>query len=552
MLSVANNILLTVVFINFILGFAVLRRNWKNPTNLAYLLLTFSIILWAISLFFFRAANSIDNILIIGKIVYTIPPFIPFFFLLFVYSLVGSKISLLKLAVFLLLPTILISVISLETSLVIAGAVIERGINQLHFGSFYFLYLSYLTLYFLIGFITLFKRYRTENNLIKKAQYRLILIGVTTAIVVGLFANGYFLTTFAFQYNWVGPIGTVFMVTLFAYAIVQYRLFNIKVISVQIFGGALAGVLLVKLLSSQGPSDFTFNSIIFIGAVVITILLIRGVLKEVETREKIQELAGKLEAANAELRQLDKAKSEFIDIASHQLRTPLSIMKGYLSMLNEGTFGKLSIKLKDPLNKIYISNERLITLVADLLDLSRIERKKLQYSFEHMQVSNVIHSIVIDFKQTARQKGLALHWRKPKKLPLVYADPQKLRQVFLNIIDNAVKYTNKGSIDISLKQDGDFIVFSAKDTGIGLTEKEAQRLFQKFVRGEEMKRAKTQGMGLGMYVAKLIIQDHRGAIWAESPGKGKGSIFFVRLPIAKSENKEDENEKQMEEFIKNI
>ncbi|MBL7155034.1 MAG: GAF domain-containing protein [Candidatus Portnoybacteria bacterium] len=238
-----------------------------------------------------------------------------------------------------------------------------------------------------------------------------------------------------------------------------------------------------------------------------------------------------LREANIRLEQLDKAKSEFISLASHQLRTPLSIIKGYISMILEGTWGETNKKQKEHLEKVYLSNERLIKLVEDLLTVSRIESGRLDFNFQPLALDNLTESMVKEFSQMSAKKGLYLKYLKPEKpLPLVKVDSLKIRQVIQNLIENAIHYTKKGGATILLKAEKNKVRFSIQDTGIGISSEEQVTLFEKFSRGKEVTKMHTEGAGLGLYLAAKLIDAHQGKIWVESQGKGKGSTFYFELP----------------------
>ena len=241
-----------------------------------------------------------------------------------------------------------------------------------------------------------------------------------------------------------------------------------------------------------------------------------------------------LREANIRLEQLDKAKSEFISLASHQLRTPLSIIKGYISMFLEGAWGETTKKQKEHLEKVYTSNERLIKLVEDLLTVSRIESGRLEFDFQLLDLANLTESIIKDFSQIAAKKELYLKYLKPARLlPKVKADSLKIRQVIQNLIDNALHYTEKGGATIQLKTEGNRVVFSIEDTGIGISSEERVTLFEKFSRGKGVTKMHTEGTGLGLYLAAKLVEAHQGRIWIESEGKGKGSVFYFELPVNK-------------------
>ncbi len=241
-----------------------------------------------------------------------------------------------------------------------------------------------------------------------------------------------------------------------------------------------------------------------------------------------------LRDANVRLQQLDTAKTEFISLASHQLRTPLTIIKGYISMMVEGTWGKVPSKQAEQLDKVYKSNDRLINLVEDLLTVSRIESGRLEFEWEMISLEEMVESAVTEFSQVAKEKNLYLKLNKPEKpLPKIKIDSLKIRQVVQNLIDNALHYTKKGGITINLEEDKKKIRFSIKDTGIGISAKEKVTLFEKFSRGKEVGKMHTEGTGLGLYLGAKMINAHDGKIWVESEGKGKGSTFFFELPVGR-------------------
>jgi signal transduction histidine kinase len=252
---------------------------------------------------------------------------------------------------------------------------------------------------------------------------------------------------------------------------------------------------------------------------------------ETQVKERTKELT----IANSRLRELDRMKSEFVSIASHQLRTPLTATKGYISMLLEGSYGDLSRNVHDTLSKVYASNERLVRIVNDLLDISRIERGKFQYTFRKISLPDLLESAVKELTIAAAIQKLSIQWKMPANPErfMVSADEEKLRQTFLNILDNAIKYTLKGHIEIKITQDTQpgYIRVSIKDTGIGISIADQKKLFERFVRGKGGSHVSASGSGIGLYIAKKIVDDHHGRIWAESEGLGKGSTFIVTLPM---------------------
>lgn len=250
--------------------------------------------------------------------------------------------------------------------------------------------------------------------------------------------------------------------------------------------------------------------------------------------EEVKKATSDLRRANERLKKLDAAKSEFISIASHQLRTPLTVIKGYISMMAEGSFGKISPKIKDSLEKVYESNERLISLVENLLNISRIESGRLKFSYKTIQLEDMIESVCEELYSKANEKSLKLEFKRLKNnLPTVTIDTEKVRQVVMNLIDNSIKYTPKGKVTVTLKKQDDQLLFCVADKGLGISAEDIPTLFKKFARGSGAKLEHTEGTGLGLFVARQMIEAHKGKVWAESPGEGKGSKFCFLLPYDK-------------------
>jgi len=248
--------------------------------------------------------------------------------------------------------------------------------------------------------------------------------------------------------------------------------------------------------------------------------------------QKVEEQTKEIRKAYEELKVLDKAKSEFISMASHQLRTPLSAIKGYISMLVEGSYGQVSEKAREKLKNVFQSNERLIKIVNSLLDISKIELGKMELKKVPTQLEDLIQSSFEELKIEVEKKKLKFIFKKPKTpLPKIEIDSLKIRQVILNLIDNAIRYTQKGEIEITAEKTDSAIQISVRDTGEGLTKEEQRDIFEGFTRGSAGIAYFIEGAGLGLYVAKKFLELHQGKIWVESQGKGKGSTFYAGLPI---------------------
>jgi len=249
--------------------------------------------------------------------------------------------------------------------------------------------------------------------------------------------------------------------------------------------------------------------------------------------QKLKDQTVELQDANAHLKQLDTAKSEFLSIASHQLRTPVSALKGYLSMMLEGDFGTVEPKQRQVLADLFESAARLARLINIFLNVSRIESGRFKLDKTMTDVNALVDSVMKELSGQAVSKGITITFVRDQKLPQLYADSDKIREVVLNIVDNAIKYTPHGKIDIKTFKENGAIHFTSTDTGIGIRPEEANSLFRKFVRGTGIAQVNTQGSGLGLYIAHRVVSEHGGRIWVESKGLGEGSTFHFTVPIVK-------------------
>lgn len=255
-------------------------------------------------------------------------------------------------------------------------------------------------------------------------------------------------------------------------------------------------------------------------------------LELVNLNKEIARLNGELQGANEKLKGLDKLKSEFLSLASHQIRSPLTAIKGYSSMVVAGDFGPIGDKAKEAVDRIFKSSQSLTLMVEDFLNVSKIEQGGMKYEKVNFDFAAVAKTMAGDLLVTAEGKGLKMTYTQDEGNHTVFGDREKIRQVVLNFIDNSIKYTKTGSVEVSVKNTGGKILFAVKDTGMGMTDEIKDKLFQKFSRGEGGK-VNTTGSGLGLYLAKEIISAHEGKVWVESPGLNLGSTFFVELAEAK-------------------
>ena len=243
-------------------------------------------------------------------------------------------------------------------------------------------------------------------------------------------------------------------------------------------------------------------------------------------------LYNEVQNANQRLKDLDKLKDEFVSVASHELRTPMTAIKSYLWMALEGKGGELNEKQHYYVERGYNSVDRLIRLVNDMLNISRIESGRITVEFASIDLIKLTEEVAEEVMPRANELGIKLIVEKKDGLPNVLADSDKIKEVLFNLIGNSLKFTPRdGSITVSFDQKDGFVQTKIVDTGSGIEPEDITKLFQKFglMAGSYTTNQAAMGTGLGLYITRSIVTIHEGKIWAESPGRGKGATFTFLL-----------------------
>ncbi|MBI2023758.1 hypothetical protein HYT01_04345 [Candidatus Giovannonibacteria bacterium] len=525
-----NFLIIITALLNLALGSFVYFRGKRSPVDVLFSIFSFSVGIWSLAILFFINTGSVPTLRFMAWLSFFSGNVIFLSFSWFSLFFVTESPRWPKRLSFFSFVNLLFLVFIAFPGVLFKSFIIGESLNKVLFSlDGLVLYAFFVISAFLFGEFMLLSKYNGSSGE-KRQQLNFILSGTIIAGALGLTSNLILPAVGIFTFFWLGPVfSTVMLVPIF-YSIVRYKFLNLRTLAAEIFTSLLIIISLINLLTSKTRNEAVTQGAVLFFVMVFGFLLIRSVLQEVRSREEIERLAGSLKKANEALKRLDKAKSEFVSIASHQLRTPLTIIKGYISLLSEGSFGPVNEQTQKVLNRIYLSNERLIKLVNDLLDLSRIESGKMQYMPSDFDMTELMDSVAEEFKIPALDKEIQIKWKKPEEEIHAWGDQQKVRQVVFNLVDNALKYTPAGTIEIKLEKYDDKAKLSVKDSGIGMSQTTIELLFKKFSRGEKVPTINTEGTGLGLYVAKRIVEDHKGKIWAESLGESKGSVFYMELP----------------------
>ncbi len=541
---------LVPLILSLIIGFFVFFKGRKELINKILFFLTvvfslwvyFDLILWASEkdqyiMFFWSAMAPLELLMYAAALYLTY---------LFVY---GTDISFLKkiLVSLVFLPVIFLT----HTRYNLLGYDLTNCDRAAFEGPLWiYIYIVEILLILWIAGVTI--RGYKKAEVAHKKQILLFTLGIVILLIT--FSIGNFLITMELDWKFeqYKLFGMPIFVAFLAYMIVKYKTFEIKLIGAQAL--VVSMILLVgsQFFFVQNTTAMVLTGVTLALSLGFGYMLIRSVKQEVERKEQLQAMADKLATANDQLRKLDNAKTEFISIASHQLRTPITAIKGFASLLLEGSYGELTESVKGAMEKVYSSSERLVSLIEDLLNVSRIESGRMQFAFEKSNVEKLIKELNDNFILIAKTKKFYLDLKLPETpLPEIIMDYTKIRELVSNFIDNALKYTEKGGVTVKaeLKETGvlidenGFVIpekksefgqmvrITVSDTGIGIPREEIPYLFKKFSRGKDVSRLHVGGTGLGLYVGKAIAEAHHGQVWVESDGADLGSRFIIEIPV---------------------
>ncbi len=513
-------------------SFIIYRTDRTNKINKSWFYSCISFSLWALGLTGVTLSKMESSAIFWQYLLDVSAIFLPFFYLVFIFNLLKlKKISIIYLFALIASGLALFSF----TPLFKHGVTVLYGFYWIKPGEYYIVFPAYFLSVAVITLGLLIRQYFIyKKDSLLRSQIRNTLI----AGIIG-YTGG--LTNFFPQLFSIYPYGNylvILYIVFMVYGVLKYKLLSTKVISAQIFSTALILVSLFNLLKSEQINDWLLNFLILLLISVFSYFLINSVNEEVRAREKIEKLATDLKVANTRLVELDKQKSEFVSFATHQLRAPLTAMKGYTSLMLENEMGTLSAEVRTAISRIYESAKTLTSIVDDYLNISRIELGTMKYAFSVLDLKVMVSNVIGELKPNIEKSGLVTSFSTSpsgeSERFMVRADQDKLKQVIANLIDNSIKYTPQGSLNISLIKDTDkrIITFKIKDTGVGIAPEVMPKLFSKFVRADNANKQNIYGTGLGLFVAKEIVLAHHGKIWAESEGDGKGSCFYVELEMS--------------------
>jgi len=515
-------------FAAFLSGIVVFLRNRRQMENQAWLALNISSAVWSFAYFSMIVSQTHDRALFSNYVLHAAAILIPIFY--FVTILAVTKTYREHMRSIVVVATIGLLLLLVNPSSYFVRDVLPKGpfAYAPDAGPIYIFFTIFFFAIVIHSLWIVFREHKKTRDPIQRGRLHSIILFTLAGFGGG---GSVFFLTFNIP---IAPYPLILFSlypVISGYAIFKYQLFDTKVLTTQLVTFALWIFILIRVILSDTFREQVINGSLFMLMVVFGFILIRSVQKEVATRERIESLAKDLAKANERLKELDGLKSEFLSIASHQIRAPITAIKGYASLIMEENFGKISPELKSAVEVIFESSKSMAIMVDDFLNISRIEQGRMKYDLAVTDMSTLATQVVDELKPTVEKKGLTISLSFDKKANFeARIDAGKIKQAVTNLVDNAVKYTPKGSISVNLARSGGKIDLAVKDTGMGISAENIPKLFQKFSRAKDAISTNVSGTGLGLYVVKQMVEGHEGGkVWVESPGEGKGSTFHVEV-----------------------
>ena len=530
MLQISNILLSVTAICNAGLVLFIYARNQANRINFYFALFTFFLVCWAGALIEYNLTDNPVFALYFMKASYVAATCIglSFYFFSIVFPAnesIGKRHQYAVMA----LPVLFIALLLLLPSFLTKEIIFYSWGKETILGLPEYIYFACIFVFcFVGGLVRLWIKYFHTQG-ITRLQLLAIAASVTFAGLLGMYFNLVLPSPFLedFQYIWTGPIFTFAIAITIAYSVFKLKLFNVKAIAAELFTFSLWIFILIRTLLSNTPSDQLINGVLLIASVIIGILLIRSVDAEVNAREVIEEQKKELESVN-------KQQENLLHFISHEIKGYLTKSEAGFAAIVQGDYGSVSPELAGMAGSALTEVRKGVRTVMDILDASNLKRGTVSYKKNIFDLKEVVTRVVDHLRPAADEKHLTIEMNATWELPCkVEGDEEKIRDhVVRNLVDNAIKYTPKGTIKIEVVRKDGIVRFTVEDSGVGITPGDMQRLFTEGGHGKDSIKVNVHSTGYGLYIAKTIIDAEGGKIWAESAGAGSGARFVVELPAA--------------------
>lgn len=391
----------------------------------------------------------------------------------------------------------------------------------------YFTLLGALAMVWII--VLLIKKYRVVVSDFKK---QIIFIGIGIELFLFSFFTMVFLAAYLTKIGLLpdsgielyGLFGMVIFMIYISILMVRFHAFNVKLIATQALVWSLVILIGSQFFFIETNINFILNGITFVGAIIFGQLLIKSIKKEIKQKEELASL-------NIDLQKLIAQKESLMHLINHKVKGAFTHSKYIFSEMIEGRFGPLTPELSNMASLGLESGEVGVETIDLILNASNLQKGLIQYEMKPVDFRNIVTDSILKKSGQAEQKNLKLEGKITDETCMVNGDAFWLKEVANNLIENSIRYTNKGTVDVILKKENGVVSFIVKDTGVGITEEDKKKLFTEGGRGKNSVKTNVDSTGYGLYTVKLIVEAHKGKVWVESEGQDKGSTFFVELSV---------------------
>lgn len=526
-----RSVLLCVVLISsFWLARLVLKNSKDTKLTVSYFVIILSLILWEVSVFIDLVVVNQSLINFFARFSLTASLFLDAAVLILTHYLCRNslprKIYLYALifCIFVLIPLTLSNLIFFQVHVSPTYVGVKIGPLMILF-ALYSLFCLISPVYTAIDTFS-------KAQLAEKKKIGTVLVGL-----LGMYAGFIFTIMLPIQINgnaagvFFGPFYIIFFLVCTVVAIVKHQLFNIRYAAIDALVFLLNLFLFIQVFFSESASKFIINLLVLASALTLSTFLVQSNRREMRKFEEETNMKA-LEETNRQLQELDRQKTEFLNIAAHQLRTPASVINNYVAMMKDGDYGVVPDQLHEVIDNIGISNQWLIRLANEFLNIAHLEAGQTKYHFASANLVDVADSVYHELSARAKSKNLKLIWEKPLEPIFLKVDEEKIRQSIFNFVENAIKYSNSGAITLILLPEKNKISVKVIDQGVGFTDIEAKDFFKKFRRGKNAHQIEVNtSTGLGLYICRMFVEGHGGEVWAKSEGPGSGSEFGFWIPV---------------------
>lgn len=525
---------------SLILGFIIFFNNRKSATSILFLLFTIASTIWSVLNYLsYQVFDPFLSLWVIRGVMF-FAVLMAYTFFLLMKSFPHDKLKIGKTTKYLATISAILAMFLTLTPFVFSSVEVvpssaPKPVPAPGIAVFALVAISLV----ISGVVTLIVKARQAPNS-EKGQFKFLGLGLILMFLL-IFSFNFVAVVFFNNSSFI-PVSALFFspfVVFTSYAIVKHELLNVKIVGTELLTFLLIIVAFVEVVLASSLSEVIFRSGVFVGLLIFGILLIRSVINEIRQREQLEIRTSELRETQkrelAKARELLRLKDEFVFIATHDLRTPVTAIRGFLDII-ENSGEELSEKNKENFDAVLQSSDRLNQLVNDLLEVARSESGTIKVEVEPTDIIEIIRDAIKQVEPSAQEKDVKIVTEIEKDKWLVMGDGVKLKEVMENLLSNGIKYNKQnGELKINLQEQGENLAVSVSDTGLGIPREHQDKVFQKFFRSQTEKTKDITGTGLGLFVVRMLIEKMKGTITFEST-EGVGTTFTFKLPLAKKQN----------------